>query len=135
MLRQYHIRFTCISWFNPLNYMTRIINSFEFNNFIFVKLFLLNYMIIKINTCKIENQPNAEMFICDHDNLIKNKIKQMKKLNSQSAQVDPLNLQLGSCTLHGFITLFFQNYFLVNYTTTKIDTRRIKYKLNVRMFT
>jgi hypothetical protein len=41
MLRQYHIRLTCISWFNPSNYTIRIMNSTEFNNFIFVKLFLL----------------------------------------------------------------------------------------------
>jgi hypothetical protein len=70
MLRQYHIS---VSRFNPPNYTTHIMNSTEFNNFIFVKLFLLNYMIIKINTRKMENQINVEMFICDHDNLIKNK--------------------------------------------------------------
>jgi len=50
--------------------MTRIMNSTEFNNFIFVKLYDK-----KINTRKIENQPNIGMFICDHDNLIKNKTK------------------------------------------------------------
>jgi len=70
MLRQYH---NSVSRFNPPNYTTCIMNSTEFNNFIFVKLFLLNYMIIKINTRKMENQINVEMFICDHDNLIKNK--------------------------------------------------------------
>jgi hypothetical protein len=76
MLRQYHIS---VSRFNPPNYTTHIMNSTEFNNFICVKLFLLNYM---INTCKIENQPNVEMFICDHDNLIKkNKTNQEIKFS------------------------------------------------------
>jgi len=44
--------------------------------------FLLNYMIIKKKTWKIEHQSNAKIFVWDYNNLIESKPKQIMKLNS-----------------------------------------------------
>jgi len=42
---------------------TRVMDSSRFNNFVFLKLFLLNCMIKKINAHKIEYQSNIKMFV------------------------------------------------------------------------
>lgn len=57
--------------------MIRIIEFIEFN--IFLNYLLLNYMIQKINVCKIKHQSNIATFICDHNNSIKSKSKQIMK--------------------------------------------------------
>jgi len=41
----------------------------------FLNHVLLNYMITKIDVYKIENKLNIKRFVCDYDNLIKNKLK------------------------------------------------------------
>jgi hypothetical protein len=43
-------------------------------------------MIIKIDTHKIEHQPNITMFVGDYDNPIERKTKQVIKFNSQSTK-------------------------------------------------
>jgi len=57
--------------------MIWIMNFTEFN--IFLNYFLLNYMIKKIIFCKIKHQSNIITFISDHNNSIKNKLKQIMK--------------------------------------------------------
>jgi hypothetical protein len=43
-------------------------------------------MIIKIDDCKIEYQPNTKIFYWDRDNLIESESKPIIKLNSQLTQ-------------------------------------------------
>jgi len=42
----------------------------EFKNFVFQNYFLLNYIIIKIDTYKIKYKLNIKMFVRNSDNLI-----------------------------------------------------------------
>jgi hypothetical protein len=42
----------------------------EFNNFVFQNYFLLNYLIIKIDTYTIKHKLNIKMFVRNSDNLI-----------------------------------------------------------------
>jgi len=42
----------------------------EFNNFVFQNYFLLNYLIIKIDTYTIKHKLNIKLFVRNSDNLI-----------------------------------------------------------------
>jgi hypothetical protein len=64
-----------------------IMDSIGINNlFFFLNYCLFNYMITKMNDRKIESQTNTEIFFKDYDNLIKSKMKQIIKLDSQLVQ-------------------------------------------------
>jgi hypothetical protein len=56
--------------------------STEINNLIFLN-YLFNYIITKIDDCKIEHKHNIKMFILDCDNLIENETIIIMKSNSQ----------------------------------------------------
>jgi hypothetical protein len=48
----------------------------------FFNYYLFNYMITKIDDCEIKYQPNTKMLFLDDNNLIKDKVKPIIKLNS-----------------------------------------------------
>jgi hypothetical protein len=57
-------------------------NFIGFKNFYF-QIFLLNYIIIKIKTHKINHQLDIVIFVWNRDNFIKNKLKKIiMKFNS-----------------------------------------------------
>ena len=61
--------------------MTRIINSTRFNFFVYFNYLLFNDMITKIDTNKIEHQPNTNMCVWDYYNLIESKLNDQLKIN------------------------------------------------------
>ena len=60
--------------------------SIEFNNLKKKNYFLLNDMIIKIDTRKIKHQLNTEIFIWNCNNFIESKPKQIVKINLKSTK-------------------------------------------------
>ena len=61
--------------------MSRIINSTRFNFFVYFNYLLFNDMITKIDTNKIEHQPNTNMCVWDYYNLIESKLNDQLKIN------------------------------------------------------
>jgi hypothetical protein len=58
-------------------------NFIRFNNFVFIffNYFLINVTITKINTSKIERQPNTRIFIWDCDNVTEINFEDGFKIN------------------------------------------------------
>jgi len=75
-----------ILWFNLLN-LQRNHGLHWIQQLFFLKnYFLLNDMIIKIDTRKIKHQSNTEIFIWNCNNLIESKLKQIVKTNLKSTK-------------------------------------------------
>jgi hypothetical protein len=71
--------------------MTQVMNSIEFNKFVFWNYVLLNNMITKTDAHKIKHQPNITMFVWVYNNLIESKSKQIMKTNSKSIHIEEGN--------------------------------------------